>query len=120
MGSIGGAATEEVHVTLGELVPGTTYYYRVTATNADGTAQGTDRTFTTPAYNNPIVQPFTLPLIASPAIAFPAETTNTATTPKGLTNAQKLAKALKACRKKPKGKRASCEKQVRKKFKKKK
>ncbi len=32
------------------LRPGTTYHYRVLATNADGTATGADATFTTPAY----------------------------------------------------------------------
>ncbi|MGH2387083.1 MAG: hypothetical protein ACRDIE_02675, partial [Chloroflexota bacterium] len=35
---------------------------------------------------------------------------------KSLTRAQKLAKALKACKKKPKGKRAKCEKQARKRY----
>jgi hypothetical protein len=38
-------------------------------------------------------------------------------TPKSLTRAQKLAKALKACRQKPKRKRAVCESQVRKQYK---
>jgi hypothetical protein len=36
------------------------------------------------------------------------------TKPKALTRAQKLAKALKACKKKPKRERPSCEKQARK------
>jgi hypothetical protein len=32
------------------LQPGTTYHYRVVATNVDGTTYGEDQTFTTPGY----------------------------------------------------------------------
>ena len=35
------------------LSPGTTYHYRLAATNADGTTQGADQTFTTPAATAP-------------------------------------------------------------------
>ena len=45
------------------LQPGSTYHYRLTATNPDGTSYGPDETFTTPAYSNPIVQPPGLPLL---------------------------------------------------------
>jgi hypothetical protein len=41
---------------------------------------------------------------------------NAVATPKSLTRAQKLAGALRACRKKPKKKRAACEKQARKRY----
>jgi hypothetical protein len=116
LGAIGGAATEEVHVTLGELQPGTTYYYRVTATNADGTKEGEPASFTTPGFPTLISPP------ASPApfpftkVAFPKEEKPSGTSTKALTNKQKLAKALKACGKKPKSKRAGCERLARRKY----
>ncbi len=71
-----GASTEDVSIAIGlqNLAPGTTYHYRIVAINSDGKVYGADQTFTTPVYSNPIVLPSTLPLIASPAIAFPIET----------------------------------------------
>lgn len=112
-----GSAPTAITVNLQDLAPASTYHYRFVAINSDGRVPGADRTFTTPAYNNPIVQPFTLPLIASPAIAFPTDTTNTVkpTTTKKLTcrqkagklkNAGKRKRALKLCSKthKPKKK----------------
>jgi hypothetical protein len=119
IGSIGGAATEEVHVTLGELQPGTTYYYRVTATNADGTIQGQPASFTTPGFPTLISPPASPPLIAVPNIAFPTEEkgSGTTTTTKTLTTKEKLAKALKQCKKdKSKSKKAKCEKVAKKKY----
>jgi hypothetical protein len=78
-GEVGSAGTPtQVTVSLQNLAPGSTYHYRLVAINSDGRIPGADRTFTTPAYNNPIVQPFTLPLLATPAIAFPTETKSTA------------------------------------------
>jgi FlaG/FlaF family flagellin (archaellin) len=113
LGSLGGATTEAVTVTLGELQPGTTYYYRVTAINADGTVYGEPQTFTTPGFPVLLTAPASLPLIATPAIAFPTgsqeNTGSTKATTKKLTNAQKLAKALKACHAKKGKKRATCE-----------
>jgi hypothetical protein len=58
--------------------------------------------------------PPTLARLPYTPIAFPTEAQRT-TQPKPPTRAQKLAKALKACKKdKPKKQRASCEKQARK------
>jgi hypothetical protein len=115
-----GSASTLTQITLGlqNLAPASTYHYRIVAINSDGRIPGLDRTFTTPAYSNPITQPLTLPLIASPALAFPTETTNTGTGPaKPLTNKQKLTKALKACHKKHnRSKRKACERQARKKY----
>ena len=121
LGSIGGAATEEVSVTLGELQPGTTYYYRVTATNADGAVQGEPGVFTTPGFPTLLTAPTggrELDQIATPNIAFPKEEKgSTGTTTKTLTNAEKLKKALKACkREKSQSKRRRCEKQARRKY----
>lgn len=119
LGSIGGAATEAVSVTLGELQPGTTYYYRVTATNADGTIQGQPASFTTPGFPTLISPPASPPLIAYTSPGFPKEekASGTTTTTKTLTNKEKLAKALKVCKKdKSKSKKAKCEKVAKKKY----
>jgi hypothetical protein len=117
LGSLGGALTETVKVTLDELQPGTTYYYRVTATNADGTVQGQPQSFTTPGFPTLIAAPSAPPLIGAPNIAFPTETgTTTTSVTKALTRAQKLSAALKACRTKSKGKRAGCKKRARKQY----
>jgi hypothetical protein len=123
-----------ITATLSELAPGTTYHFSVKVRNAGGEEATPDQTFTTPEAPSPpakeptateeppatvsviLVQPPTAPLIAVPAVAFPTET-GTVTPPKPLTRAQKLAKALKACKKdKSKSKRTACEKQARKKY----
>ena len=91
------------------LTPGVTYHFRLVTNNAGGTSYGADQTFTTATTTAPTSTPAaTTPKTTPP----PAGTT----TPKTLTKAQKLAKALKACAKKPKKQRAGCEKQVRKQF----
>lgn len=71
-----GSATESINIAIDllNLAPGTTYHYRIVAINSDGRVYGADQTLTTPVYSNPIILPSTLPLIASPAIAFPTET----------------------------------------------
>lgn len=116
LGSIGGAATETVSVTLGELQPGTTYFYRITASNADGTAQGQSESFATPGFPTLIAPPPSSPLIAAPNIAFPLEEVAMPIAKK-LKNAEKLAKALKACRKeKPSSRRMLCERHAKKKY----
>ncbi len=117
LGSIGGSQTETVSVRLGELQPGTTYYYRVTATNADGTVPGQPVSFATPSFPVLLTPQVSPPLIAFISPAFPAEEKGSGVSTKTLTNAQKLANALKACKKdKNKHKRASCEKQAHKKY----
>jgi hypothetical protein len=119
LGSLGGATTQTVTLTLGELQPGTTYYYRVTATNRNGTSDGEPETFTTPGFPILLTAPSAPPLVATPAITFPAgsqENTGTTTETKKLTNAQKLSKALKACKKETKSKRTQCEKSAKKKY----
>jgi hypothetical protein len=110
----------EVGVTLAlqNLQPGITYHYRVLASNLYGTSTGADQTFTTPGVPNPLSQPPSAPLIATPAIAFPTteKATGTPSSPKSLTRAQKLVKALKACAKKPKKQRAGCQQRARKRY----
>jgi hypothetical protein len=117
LGSLGGVTTQTVSFSLGELQPATTYHYRVFAGNGEGTSYGADQTFTMPGFPTLVTVPSAPPLIATPAIVFPTETgTTTTTTTKAPTRAQKLAAALKACRKKSKNLRAGCEKRARKQY----
>jgi hypothetical protein len=94
------------------LQSGTTYHYRLAATNAAGTSYGPDETFTTTgATQTGAFTPFTVPSTPQINIApfsFPPEEAS-----KRLTNKQKLAAALKACAKKHnRAKRASCQRQA--------
>ncbi len=90
------------------LQPGTTYYYRAFAVNADGSEAGEWRSFTTSTFPSPFAEgPPSIPLLNIPSE--PKEEVK-----KPLTNSQKLAKALKACHKvKKKSKRAKCERSAR-------
>jgi hypothetical protein len=105
------------------LPPGTTFYYRACATNADGTNCGAVKTFTTasfpmpPAYSVP-----SLPVLPVQSVTPPGgKTSGGGSGSKGHRkkrsgSSKKLAKALKACAKKPKSKRAACQRQARKKY----
>jgi hypothetical protein len=113
------------------LAPGVEYAYSVTGTNAAGSVTGHEQRFTTPEDG---VQPLnTTPPPGSHSTTGPASNGGQGTvtpaandsadnhgTPSpdatGLTNGRKLAKALKACGKKPKKQRASCKKQAHKKY----
>jgi hypothetical protein len=115
-----GSAPVPLTFHLSGLKAGDTYHFRLTASNSDGSSSEGDQTFTTAAtvVKVPvelIKLPFEVGLVSFTAIAFPTETKPT--TPKALTNAQKLAKALKACKKKrPKSKRVACERKARKQY----
>jgi hypothetical protein len=109
--------------TIGELQPGTTYHYRLLVSNGSGTTAGEDETFTTLPPTPPIVstgvdQIFTTPTY--PALTFPlaiAPPPKSPAAPKALTRAQKLAKALKACkRERNPRKRASCVKRAKRRY----
>ncbi len=106
-------------VAVSGLQPGTTYAYRVGVHYGDGStagssAVGAPQVFTTAGLATVLESPPSQALLALPAgIRFPASP-KAAVSTKQLTSAQKLAKALKSCRKKPKRKRASCERQARK------
>jgi hypothetical protein len=118
-GEAGSAAEPiELSVALQSLAPGTTYHYRIVAVNSDGKTYGSDEVFATPAYSAPIVLPAALPLIGTPGIVFPVDTGTTtgSAASKSLTRAQKLARALKACKREKKSKRATCEKQAHKRY----
>ena len=115
-----GSAPVALTFHLSGLHAGDTYHFRLVASNSDGSSSEADQTFTTAAtvVEVPlelIKAPSELGLVSFTAKDFPAETGTTTT--KGLTNAQKLAKALKACKKKrPKSKRVACEKQAHKRY----
>ena len=117
------------------LQPGTTYHYKVIASNYSGpTVEGPDRTFTTP---EAVVQPLST-TTSSPSggnqpgtSSTPAGSGGSSSTPgvtslvpplqkivepKALTKAQKLSKALEQCKKEPKRKRVGCEKQAHQKY----
>jgi DNA-binding beta-propeller fold protein YncE len=98
------------------LQPGETYHYRLAASNAAGESDGTDETFTTPTVPGAVITaPLSEPLLRTPILKFPKETTGTHA-PVALTNAQKLKKALKACAGKPKRRRAACKRTARKRY----
>jgi hypothetical protein len=98
-----GTGAEAVAVSVDMLAPSVSYHYRIRASNADGTAYGADVAFTTPAY----------PTLTLPAGVAP----NQAAQRRPLTRAQKLAKALRVCHKKPRGhKRAACVRRARKRY----
>jgi hypothetical protein len=120
-----GSGTVAVPLTfkLSGLQAGDTYHFRLVASNSDGTSSEEDQTFTTVAGAPGFVPVFavtpSLPPLPFTALAFPTETgtTTTTTTPRTLTMAQKLSKALKACRKDTKkSRRAVCERHARKRY----
>ncbi len=102
------------------VAPSERYEYWVTATNTAGTVEGHHQSFTAPE------------AAVQPAATGPAQNashgtiTPTATNPVGnvtplpkatvLTNSQKHVKAVRPCKKKPKKRRASCQKRIRKKY----
>jgi Fibronectin type III domain len=108
-------------VSLVGLAPGTTYHYRLAATNQAGTNYGPDATFTTAgAARTGAFTPFSVPStpqIAITPFVFPKEEPGTTgTTAKTLTNKQKLAAALKACSKRHRARRAACKRQAHKRY----
>lgn len=81
---VGPVSAQTITVDVSNLQPGTTYHYRVFATNADGTSYSPNQTFTTPgsppppAFTN-LLTGLTAPLLGpTPAITFPTDTKNTA------------------------------------------
>jgi hypothetical protein len=133
-----GAATPlgSVGANLEGLQSGTTYYYRLVASNSGGEEATAIQRFTTSFVGEPPSSPpggFSLTLTGNPpsspaAVSFsnlaaltpvaPAKPLVTVTpTPKRLTRAQKLAQALKVCRKaKQKKTRRSCETRAQRQF----
>jgi hypothetical protein len=110
----GSGTTVSISISFGNyLPPATTFYYRARASNADGVSYGAVKSFTTASFPAPptLSSP---PLLVLPQAPPPIKTQLPAPKKKAPSTAQKLAKALKACAKKPKSKRAACRKQARK------
>ena len=96
-----GAGPVPVSAELWELATSTTYHYRLVSANSGGTSYGPDETFTTGSEgcaSNVALCPV-LPAVAPIATAAVVSPEPPALTVKALTNAQKLALALKVCRK---------------------
>jgi hypothetical protein len=112
-----GSAFVEKTLALTGLQAGTTYAYRIKVSSPGyGAAEGAPVVFTTLGLPEVLPVPTPLAMLAVPSISFPAVVSSKSTT-KALTSAQKLAKALKACKKdKSKKQRATCEKQARKQY----
>jgi hypothetical protein len=118
-------STHGVLVGLNGLGPGTIYHYRIIASNATGASYGPDQTFTTiGAAQTRTFTPFSVasaPQVASAPFTFPREAAGGnhggTITARSLTRKQKLARALKACRRETSNaKRAKCAKQARKRY----
>ena len=132
------AGNQGASATLKGLIPGTEYHFRLVAKNNQGPAEGLDHSFKTmspptkespankessptptPTGGNPTAITSTTPPAPSqgattgPPVASPT-TLSTEKATKPLTRAQKLATALKQCKKQPKKKRAPCETKARK------
>ena len=101
--SPGAGPNTEVTTVIQGLTPGTTYHYRLTASNIAGTTYGTDHTFTTPQEPGALTAPAALLLVPTPP--FPIIETVTSTH-KTTTKKHKSVKHKKTARKKPKGHRA--------------
>jgi hypothetical protein len=119
-GPLTGDTQQEVQsVEVTGLIPGTVYSYRLVATNQDGTEDGPELMFTAPrecplcdAIQEPKSGPFVLLVTPLPATA-PVPVIKPILVPERLTNAQKLERALRTCRRKPTKRRAICGRQAR-------
>lgn len=115
-----GEQPADVPVTSG-LTANTTYYYQVVASNATGPSEGPVRSFTTlPELVTPgPIEDFTpwngAPPSTTPAGSPPPPPRKT-TIARPLSAAQKLARALKECRRKPRRQRALCAKLAEKRY----
>jgi hypothetical protein len=115
-GPLSGDSTQAVApIEVTGLTPGTTYRYWIVAHNANGSERGEEALFTTPTAGAPAAAGSTTTTPA-PAVVTAPKALVPPPPPKRttVTRAQKLAKALQACKKKPKRSRFSCEKTARK------
>jgi phosphodiesterase/alkaline phosphatase D-like protein len=114
-----GMQPETVSVALQGLAPATTYHFRLWTTNTNGPSYSADETFTTqlatvvPSFplapTSSLTLPSTSPLLATPPIAFPPEV-------HPIPPPSRLEEALKACKRRPKHKRAACKRKAHRKY----
>ncbi len=114
-----GSSAIEERLPLTGLQPGTTYAYRIAVSsgyidNASHTVYGAPVTFTTAGLPAVLALSPILAQLPVPPVAFPKPTGSVK--PKTLTRAQRLARALKACARKPRSKRAACRRGARKRY----
>jgi hypothetical protein len=109
-----GSDAVPVSLTVESLQPGTEYTYWLIATNAYGWSTSAATVFTTVGFPAAFTQPIALSLLVTPSVALPKEPAKV--TPRRLTRAQKLARALRACAKQPKSKRAACRRAAQKRY----
>jgi phosphodiesterase/alkaline phosphatase D-like protein len=119
------AGEHTVSFALSGLQGGTTYRYQLLVVNPDGSVESPQGSFTTPPA--PVIQTLPLasfpqtPLLGVPPGFFskgeaPVTSTSTSTTSGKPTRAQKLKAALRACKRKPKSTRNTCERQARQRY----
>jgi hypothetical protein len=88
-----GTEAETFTASFQSLEPGTTYHYRLVATNTYGTSYGADGSFTTPGFPTAVLgAPSSLPLVSLPSTVFPAAVSVRAT-PKAKAKAKLKKKA---------------------------
>ncbi|HEY1689900.1 MAG TPA: hypothetical protein VGF95_13690 [Solirubrobacteraceae bacterium] len=95
------AGEEGITLTLSGLQPGTTYHYRVTASNPDGVVYGSDQSFTTAGVAVPLAVPPAPLLISTPKVTFPSVKAST----KSKTQSKRKPKQSKAKKRRHKAKR---------------
>jgi len=98
--------------------PGTTYYFWALASSTDGQSRGSVGSFTTTGFPLPAAfsPPGAQPLLSGLPVEPPVVIKPLPSAPK-LTNAQRLAKALKVCRRvRRHPKRVTCERQARRRY----
>jgi DNA-binding beta-propeller fold protein YncE len=105
-----GAAVLNESETLTGLQPGSKYLYRIKATNGYGTVYGEGVPFTTLALPPVLPMPAELEQLPVPKLRFPRAVS------KKLTRSERLMRALKACAKKPKSRRARCRRSAHKRY----
>jgi hypothetical protein len=96
-----------------DLLPATTYYYRIVAAGRDGTVYGAEQSFRTAALTPTLssgILPAVIPYTTIPELNAKeaAEAPKLPTPRKPLTRAQRLARAMRACGHVPRSRRASC------------
>lgn len=112
-----GVGPVAVSAQLWELAASATYHYRLVAANTGGPTYGPDMTFMTLAEGCASHTTLCPPLPVATSVANEGLVFSKRPTTKTLTNVQKLAQALKVCRKqKKRSVRVNCEKQARKKY----